>query len=202
MCANAASTSPSASGSAEAQPLGHEPSERARAQQVVAPHLAQRVPLRADRVEEGAAARAARLEHARQGGEVALASRVAGEVARGELPGVAPGSVGGQGELVEDEGALAAIAHDAGLAQDPEVPRDARLGHAEHFHQLLHGQLFALEQGEDPQAGRIRERLEDLLEGVRAHISGNHHTVMRPPGPDRPGGSLAAAASASGRRAR
>ena len=49
------------------------------------------------------------------------------------------------------------------------MARDARLRHPEHVHQLLDGELLALEQGEDAHARGVRERLEDLLQRVGAH---------------------------------
>jgi hypothetical protein len=51
------------------------------------------------------------------------------------------------------------------------VPGDPGLRHAEHVHQLLDGELLALEQRQDPEARRVGEGLEDLLEMVGAHIS-------------------------------
>ena len=146
----------------------HHAGERTRAQRVVVPHLAQRVPLGADRIEEAAAARRARLEHARQREAVALGQRVGLEPAPGQRPRVRPRALRRALEAVERVGALAAVAQQAGLAQDAEVPGDAGLRHAERLHQLVHGELLALEQGQDPDAGRVAERAEDLLEEVGA----------------------------------
>ena len=162
----------------DARSRGHQAGEGARAQQVVVPHLAQRVPLGADGVEEasGCAPRAPRARAPARA--VALGRARRGRARAAPRPTRrAPGPVGREREAVEHVGAVAPIAHQAGLAQDPEVPRDPGLRHAEHLHQLLHGQLLALEQGQDPDPGRIAERPEDLLEQRRCssgcHPSGN-----------------------------
>src|SRR5690606_18815794 len=72
-------------------------------------------------------------------------------------------------ESVEDGGAFAAVAEEAGLAQDREVARDGRLRDAEDADQLLDRELLALEQAEQPDAGRIVQRPEDALDLVDGH---------------------------------
>src|SRR5262249_41783903 len=152
----------------DAQARRHEPRDGAAAQRVVVEHLAQRVPLGPDRVEEAARAVGARRHHLRQRRDVARARRVAIEVLPHELPRVAPRSLRGRIEAIEHVGAVAPVAQQARLAQDREVPRYARLRHSEHIHQLLDRELLLLEQREHAHARRVRERLEDLLERLHA----------------------------------
>ena len=81
-----------------------------------------------------------------------------------ELPARAPGAHFGEREAVEDVGPVASVQQHPRLAQDAQVPGDPGLGHPQHLRELVHGELLPLEQEEDPDAGRIREGLEDLLQ--------------------------------------
>ena len=81
----------------DAQAAAHEPGHRAAAQRVVVEHLAQRVPLGPDRVEEAARAVGARRHHLRERGDVARARGIAVEVrgARAATPRATGPSAGG-----------------------------------------------------------------------------------------------------------
>ena len=174
-----------------AQPRRREPRHGARAQKFVAPHLAQFVPLFADGVEEVARARGAGGEHAGERRAVACQRRLARERHARQRPRFAPRLLRGRRKAVEREGALAAVAHEPGFAQNAEVPRDARLRHRQHLRQLAHRQLLALEQEQKAHAGGVAEGEEDFFEAVGTHarapvtgrinLSGWMHIAKSPP---------------------
>ena len=63
-------------------------------------------------------------------------------------------------QAVEAVLALAAVFDKAGLAELREVGRDAALAHGEEFLKLGDGELFAVEQEENADAGGVGEKAE------------------------------------------
>jgi hypothetical protein len=80
---------------------------------------------------------------------------------------------GGLGEAQEHPAPLLSALGEAGLDQDPDVPRDPRLALPEHLGELAHRQLHRAEQGEDPEASGIAKGTEDLGGGGCGREHGN-----------------------------
>jgi hypothetical protein len=75
-------------------------------------------------------------------------------------------------QRVHGGGALAAVAHDAGLAQAAEVGRDARLCEVEHRGQLGDRELVAREERHQADAGGVPEEVQEVDgAGERSHLS-------------------------------
>ena len=72
-----------------------------------------------------------------------------------------------------DAGSVVALAYEVPVTQEPEVVRDAALGHGQSTRELSHGQLLVLDKPEDAQASRVREELEQPREGS---IGDSHST--------------------------
>ena len=62
--------------------------------------------------------------------------------------------------------ALAAVGDEAGLAEERELGRDARLAHAEDLLELGDGELLMEHEGEQAQAGGVGEGFEDVPRSV------------------------------------
>ena len=121
---------------ADPQLRRHQACDRAGAQRIVVEDLAQGVPLGTDAVEPRAGAVRAFGEHLGERRRVALGGRVVAPGASRQLPGVAPDPIGRSREAVVHERSVAPVAQQSDLAQDGEMARHARLGHAQHAHQL------------------------------------------------------------------
>jgi len=73
------------------------------------------------------------------------------------------------GERKEHPAAFLAPVDDAGIGEDPDMARDARLALVEQLGELSDRQLHSGEQRDDPQTRRVGHGLEQLGERDRRH---------------------------------
>ncbi len=76
------------------------------------------------------------------------------------------------GEAEERPRPLRRAGHQAGLGEQLEVARDARLRLAQDLGEVRHGELGLGQQRQDPQPGRLPGRLQGLVEGVERQAWG------------------------------